>query len=129
MIRCIFEQASGLYLRGARHDEPAYDGGTEVLLTLDRDTFPDARTERWDGATGTRAATTGEMDAYDDAVKDAAATIDLSKPVTVVLRDILWDIELRLRAAGQTSAESDIAAAADKTAYTQALKTRVKAKL
>lgn len=83
--------------------------------------------------------------AYDDATglftdtRPAPAQIDAAKQLLAqqkvddaihrVVRDALWDIELRLRAAGQASAAPDIAAVADKNAYTAALVARVKAEL
>ena len=127
MIKCIFDQANGQYVGGSRHDIPEYDSGTQVLVELPD--FPDRRTERWDGASGVRAATAQEMADYDDNEADAKAQLSLAQPVNVVLRDVLWDAELRLRAAGQVSGEADIEAATSKTDYTQALKARVKEKL
>lgn len=123
---CIFRRSSGLYESGSSGPID-YDAGTHVEIILPD--YPDPRLVRWDGATGTRPATAPEISDHDEAGKDAEAAAALAKAENVVTRDILWDQELRLRAAGQASAEADLAAAATKGAYTQALKARVKSKL
>ncbi len=46
--------------------------------------------------------------------------------VNKTIRDALWDIELRLRAAGQLSNDANIAAAVTKANYTGVLKSIVK---
>lgn len=75
----------------------------------------------WDGATWVPDA------AAEDAAKDQAATATLNTPINKLLRDLCWDIEQRLRAAGQDSSLTDVAAAATKADYTAALKDRIKA--
>lgn len=127
MIRCIFDKSTGLVVSGFRHATPDYDSQTQALVELPD--FPDRRLDRWDGSTGIRSATAQEISDYDDDGKDEEATAALASAENVVLRDILWDQELRLRAAGQPSAEADILAATTKGEYTQVLKVRVKAKL
>lgn len=64
-----------------------------------------------------------------EAAKQLRAQQIIDDAIHKVVRDALWDIELRLRAAGQASAAPDIAAAVDKTEYTAALVARVKAEL
>ena len=61
-----------------------------------------------------------------DSQRDSSATITLNTPLNKALRDIFWDIEVRLRAAGQASGNPDIAAAATKAAYAGVLKNIVK---
>ena len=61
-----------------------------------------------------------------DAHKDSEATIVLNTPINKALRDIFWDIEERLRLAGQVSGNPDIAAAGTKNAYAGVLKALVK---
>ena len=65
----------------------------------------------------------------DEILSDRRATADLATPINKALRDLLLDIEQRLRAAGQTSTLPDIAAATNKAEYTGALKTIVKSYL
>lgn len=67
--------------------------------------------------------------AAEDSAKDQAATDELNTPINKVLRDLLWDLEQRLRAAGQDSTLPDVAAAATQGDYTGVLKDRVKSKL
>ena len=90
----------------------------------------------WAGASLTGAAVHAQVAAYlaslptaeqrADSQRDSSATITLNTPINKALRDVLWDIELRLRAAGQLSADPDIAAAATKAAYAGVLKNIVK---
>lgn len=77
----------------------------------------------WDGAAWVLDA------AAEDAANDQAATAELNTPINKVLRDLLWDLEQRLRAAGQDSTLPDVAAAATQGDYTGVLKDRVKSKL
>ena len=90
----------------------------------------------WAGAPLTGAAVHAQVAAYlaslptveqqADSQRDSSATITLNTPINKTLRDVLWDIELRLRAAGQLSADPDIAAAATKPDYAGVLKNIVK---
>lgn len=75
MPKCLFERASGHYVGGTRYDDLPHDPVTHVQLDLP--SFPDRRTDRWDGATGVRAATQAELDAFDDATLDMQAKRDL----------------------------------------------------
>ncbi len=124
MPRCLFERATGLYEGGTRHDDLPHDTGTHIQLLLPE--YPDRRTERWDGAVGVRAATAGELTDFDDAVQDKKAVAALDMAINMAIRDLLLDIEQRLRAAGQTSTLPDIAAANTKPEYNTALKTLIK---
>lgn len=68
--------------------------------------------------------------AAEESAKDQSATDQINTPVNKLLRDLLWDLEQRLRAAGQvTSDNPDITAATTKDDYTAALKTGLKARL
>ena len=57
-----------------------------------------------------------------DVEGDARAGHDLNTPLNKTLRDIFLDLEIRLRAAGQTSSLPGIAAATDPAEYTAALR-------
>ncbi len=127
MPRCLFERATGLYTGGTNYDDVAHDTATHIQLTLSDYPFP--RTERWDGAVGIRAATPQELADYDDADRDTRAAADLDAAINKSLRDLLLDIEQRLRAAGQNSTIPDIAAATNQAEYTAALKEIVKSYL
>ncbi len=125
--KCLFERASGPYIGGTSFDDLPHDSATHIQLTLPD--YPDRRTDRWDGASGTRPATPAELDAFDDADRDARASVNLDAAINKALRDLLLDIEQRMRAAGQTSTLPDIAAATNKSEYTAALKEIVKSYL
>lgn len=56
------------------------------------------------------------------AAKDAQAAAVLDRAINKTLRDVLLDLEQRLRAAGLTSTLPDIAAATNKAEYRAALK-------
>ena len=127
MPRCLFERATGLYTSGTMHDDLSHDVATHIQLTLSD--YPDRRTERWDGATGVRVATVQELADFDDAAQDRQAAANLDMALNKALRDLLLDIEQRLRAAGQTSTLPGIAAATNKAEYTTALKKVVKSYL
>ena len=71
----------------------------------------DGQVYAWDGA-----AWQIDVVANEDR-KDQAATGRLNTPVNRTLVDLLWDLEQRMRAAGQTSSIPEIAAAADKATY------------
>lgn len=62
----------------------------------------------------------------DDLRREQQANDDLDMAVNKTVRDALWDMELRLRAAGQTSNDANIAAAMTKADYTAVLKDVVK---
>ena len=104
-----------------------HDPETHIQLTFPD--YPDRRIERWDGVGGLRAATALELADFDDVARDKRAAANLDMALNKALRDLLLDIEQRLRAAGQTSTLPDIAAATNKTEYTTALKTVVKSYL
>ena len=128
MPKCLFERATGLYTGSyAMRDDLAHDEATHIQLTLPD--VPNRRTERWDGALDVRDATAQELADFDDADRDTRAAADLDAAVNKALRDLLLDIEQRMRAAGQTSALSGIAAATNKAEYTAALKAVVKSHL
>ena len=128
MGKALFERATKLYTGNfSRWDDITHDPATQVQITLP--SHPDRRTERWDGAAGTRAATAQELADYDDADRDARAAADLDAALNKTLRDLLLDIEQRLRAAGQNSTLTDIAAAGNQAEYTAALKQIVKSYL
>lgn len=127
MPRCLFERASGVYESGAMHNDLPHNPVTHIQLTLSD--YPDRRTERWDGAIDVRAATAQELADYDDAKNEALASVALAMAINKALRDLLLDIEQRLRAAGQTSTLPDIAAATNQVQYTTALKDIVKSHL
>jgi len=125
--KCLFERATGLFKSGTSFDDILHDPVTHVQITLLD--YPDLRTERWDGAVGVRAATAQELIDFDDAARDKQVTADMDMAINKTLRDLLLDIEQRLRAAGQNSALPDIAAATNKAEYTTALKEIVKSYL
>lgn len=127
MVKCLFERATGLFSSGTTHDDLPHDPVTHIQLNLP--SYPDRRTERWDGGSGVRLATALELDNFDDAAKEKIAAVDLDEAINKALRDLLLDIEQRLRAAGQTSTLPDIAAATNVSQYTNALKTIVKSYL
>ncbi len=124
--KCLFERVTGLFESGTSFDDLEHDEATHVQITLPD--YPDRRTERWDGATGVRAATAQELDDFDDADKDIRAAGDLGNAINKTLRDLLLDIEQRLRSGGDSTIP-DIAAATNKAEYTAALKMIVKSYL
>ena len=69
MPYCIFDRTTGEYKRGFMQKSHPYDPGTEVELVLP--SYPDKRTQRWDGATGLRAATAQELATVDEAAREA----------------------------------------------------------
>ena len=136
MTHCKFRKADGCFIEGSRWDVPPHDDATEVVIDLPD--YPDARTERWDGATGVRAATTQEMADYDDAKNDVDAQSNLDKAINKALRDILLNLEARMIQAGVTAdaatipaavRQPEIAAATNVAEYTTALKNIVKSYL
>ena len=122
--KCLFERATGLFIGGTSHNDLPHDIATHIQLTLPD--YPDRRTERWDGAVGVRPATAQELADFDDTENEKTASAVLATPLNLTLRDVLLDIEQRLRAAGQTSTLTDIAAATNQAEYTAALKTILK---
>ncbi|MDH3230472.1 MAG: hypothetical protein OEN55_11830 [Alphaproteobacteria bacterium] len=69
--------------------------------------------------------TENEAAALAIARKSNDASLGLNTPVNKTLRDVLWDIELRLRGLNAVSADAGIAAADTRAAYTQELKKAV----
>lgn len=67
MPKCLFERATGLYESGTSFDDLPHDPETHIQLTLPE--YPDRRTDRWDGATGVRAATAQEITNFNAAKK------------------------------------------------------------
>ncbi len=124
---CLFKRSTGLFIKGTTRSDISHDTAIYIQLTLAD--YPERRTERWDGATGTRAATAQELTDYDDADRDARSATDLDAAINKALRDLLLDIEQRLRAAGQTSTLPDIAVATNKAEYTGAIKDIIKSYL
>lgn len=60
MPKIIFDRATGQYVGGVRHGEPAFDRATQVVVDLED--FPaDPDAVRWDGQRGVRAATAKEV--------------------------------------------------------------------
>lgn len=125
--RCLFERVSGLYVGGSLDDAQVHDPATHIELILDD--FPDAETQRWDGALGVRAATAQELSDVVDARVTKTVDATLASPLNLTLRDLLLDIEQRLRDAGHNSTLPDIAGAGDKAEYTAALKKILKSYL
>ena len=124
MGKAIFRRSDDLYARKFSLSGIAFDPVTHVEIdVVDK---PDVRLDRWDGATGIRAATQQETDDLDDAKIDAKSEAKLNSPLNKTLRDLFLDIEQRLRAAGQTSTISDIAAATNPAEYKTALKKIIK---
>ncbi len=81
--------------------------------------------ERWNGDEVTpalRAPTAQELSNDAVAEKNTKSASDLGTALNKTLRDLLLDIEQRLRAAGQTSNIQDIADASNQTEYLQALR-------
>lgn len=74
---CVFRKSDGLPQGGTQHlpchadvDHDNHDDtkhiGTQVVIELNRDTFPDAKTERWDASRKVvRSATADELAAQD----------------------------------------------------------------
>lgn len=62
----------------------------------------------------------------DDLRREQQANDDLDMAVNKTVRDALWDMELRLRAAGQMSNDADIVAATTRAEYTTVLRDVVK---
>ena len=125
MGRALFDRTTGLYTGNwSSHDDIPHDPATHIQIVLAAP--PDPRSDRWDGANGVRPATAQELADIDEGEKDKTAGAQLAMPLNLALRDLLLDIEQRLRAAGQTSTLPGIAAAANKADYTAALKQIVK---
>lgn len=61
-----------------------------------------------------------------DLQKEIDANNQLDRTVNKTIRDIFWDIELRLRDLGSISANTQIASSNVKSEYTTALKDRIK---
>ena len=121
MGKALFDRSTNLYVGSWRsHDDIPHDSATHVQIILD--VPPDPRSDRWDGATGIRPAAAQELADFDATANDKTATSTLATPLNLALRDVLLDIEQRLRAAGQTSTLPDIAAATNKAEYKAALK-------
>lgn len=127
MPHCIFNRTTKCYLRGAMHDVPPHNVVEEIAIWLA--VYPDPIGQRWDGATGVRNATAQELADQDNVARDDSAAASLNTAVNKAIRDILLDIEQRLRAAGQTSGISSIAAATTQAEYTAALREIVKGHL
>ncbi len=127
MPKCLFDKSTKLFVGGTAYDDLPHDTATHIQLTLAN--YPDRRDERWDGAVGVRAATAQELIDYDNANRDVRATTNLDTAINKTLRDLLLDIEQRLRAAGQISIIPDIAAATNKAEYRAALKDIIKSYL
>ncbi len=119
MVKCLFDRISKLFKTGQRNDIP-HDPVTHIQIELAD--FPDKRTDRWDDGTGIRAATQQELDDFDAADVEKRAEGDLNTPLNKALLDMFLDIEQRLRAAGQNSTISEIAAATNKAEYKTAVK-------
>ncbi|KKL59992.1 hypothetical protein LCGC14_2209740, partial [marine sediment metagenome] len=65
MGKALFERATNLYAREwQRHGDIQHDPVNYVQIT--QDAPPDARTDRWDRAMGTRTATAQELADYDE---------------------------------------------------------------
>ena len=125
MGKALFEKASETFTgKFSRWSDIPHDTGTHIEIEVD--TEPDVRLDRWDGATGIRVATAQELADHDDALLESRAASNLDAAINKAIRDLLLDIEQRLRAAGETSTLPDIAAANNKAEYTAALKDIVK---
>jgi len=88
--KCLFDRASGLFAGGTSFDDLAHDPATHIQLTLPD--YPDPRTERWDGATGTRAATAQELadfDAVEQRKQDISALLAAGKDTVLVLVELV----------------------------------------
>ncbi len=121
MGRALFERSTSLFTGNwSRWSDRPYDPA--VYISIVAEVVPDRRADRWDGATGVRAATAQERADYDDAAADKRAAGSLNTPVNKTLRDVLLDIEQRLRALGEISSLPGIAAANNPAKYTAALK-------
>jgi hypothetical protein len=77
MPQCLFDRATLLFVGGSMFDQIPHDEATHIQITLA--TYPDLRTDRWDGATGVRPATGAELAAFDDAQKTAQADLTPNK--------------------------------------------------
>ncbi len=87
MVKCIFDKTTKLYAGGLRWTDPTFDSATQVLITLAE--FPDKRTDRWDDATGIRAATAQELTDFDSAKVDAEVNQEIDGAKTLKAL-ILW---------------------------------------
>ena len=94
MPKCLFERATGVYLGGTMHDDLPHDVAIQVQLTLPG--YPDRRTERWDGATGLRAATQSELDIFDATLaraRDIKSLREAGKDIALVLTELVdWQL-------------------------------------
>jgi hypothetical protein len=93
MIRCLFERSTLLFVSGLRYDDIPHDPATHVQIVLDRETFPNRRTERWDGAAGIRPATPAEIATFDDQQETTQAQADVDQRV---LRAVITYLVQRL---------------------------------
>ena len=101
MGQAIFERSTNLFSGNHNlHKIPVHDTGTHINITVAGK--PDARADRWDGATGIRAATAQEMADYDAAAADTEATreIDDMKAVKALATETLIEINRIATAAG-----------------------------
>ncbi len=106
--KCLFERATGLFVSGTSHDDLPHDTATHIQLTLSD--YPDRRSERWNGAAGTRAATAQELADFDDAGAEtrAMAEIDGLKGLKALAVETLIEINaLRTNAGLPTLAAAD----------------------
>lgn len=101
--------------------------GTDEISFFVAEDIPDLDAVRWNGDTETpalRVATAQEMVDDTTNTKTNQAMGELNTPLNKTLRDVLWDLEERARAAGQPSSIAEIAAVSDgnRSGYTQELR-------
>lgn len=120
MIKCLFDKSTALlYVASARDVDIPHDDAIHVQVELNE--FPDPRTQRWDGATGIRAATAQEVDDWDDAEADTAITGQFeNNKLRRLVFEIEFDQENRIRVLEGKSVVT-------KTQYRDALVARFKA--
>lgn len=94
MPQCLFERSTGIFVGGASYDTPSFNPATHVLLVLL--SYPNPRTQRWNGAVGVRDASPAEMAAYDDRIKELLALDNVdSAHIKAVTRAVLDEIDFR----------------------------------
>ncbi len=121
MGKALFRRSDSLYVRKYTNEGSIpHDSSTHIAIDVSE--MPDARLHRWDGATGVRVATQPETSDLDETAFENESVAKVNTPINKTIRDLLMDIEVRLRAAGQTSSIPDIAAASNKSEYQTALK-------
>ncbi len=121
MPRALFDKVGKQYAgRWANLDPIPHDPATQVVIE-DVASPPSKRTDRWDGATSVRAATAPEIAVFDRALSRERTKAALDTRLGKVLSIVLFDMEQRLRAAGQLSSLPGMAAVDSADEYADAI--------